>query len=198
MLTKQHGFTLLEMMLAIALFALVSAMAFFLMQGVIRNSEITQQRSISFSEIQRTLMLLEQDVTQAIIRPPIPGSNNPVPEFTYRQQSQDITLALLRGNWLNPGGYLPRSTLQRIVWRWHHARLERLSFTDADSMSEQPAQSDVQLEEVSYFQLRFWRNSHWETRWAGGYSLPQAIEVTLDVTGYGRFQRILMIREPES
>lgn len=193
----QRGFTLLEIMLAIALFALVSAMVFFLMQGVVRNGETTRLHASRFNDIQHTLLLLEQDVTQAIARYPAQQVQQTPAEFRWQTQPEARTLQLVRANWLNPGSWQPRASLQRVTWRWQQNRLERLSYREVDNLSEQTPQRDLQLAGVSAFQLRFWHNGHWEPRWYASFSLPEAIEVTLDVAGYGQLQRIFLITVAE-
>ncbi|MCK8390594.1 type II secretion system minor pseudopilin GspJ, partial [Erwinia amylovora] len=64
---KQHGFTLIEMMLALAIFSVLSLMCYQILQGVMRNGELTRQHVTRLEEMQRLFSLLDRDLSQAMI-----------------------------------------------------------------------------------------------------------------------------------
>ena len=57
------GFTLLEVLVAIAIFAVLSLAAYQVLQGVLRSSEISKEHSESLTELQRAMLIIEQDFT---------------------------------------------------------------------------------------------------------------------------------------
>ena len=65
----QHGFTLLEVLVAIAIFAFVGAMALTGYTQLQKQSEYQQQRFERVREVQRAVQTLTQDLTQIEPRP---------------------------------------------------------------------------------------------------------------------------------
>ena len=68
MLRNKKGFTLLEVLIAIAIFAILSLAAYEVLHGVLRSSEISKQHSESLTELQRAMMIIEQDFSQITYR----------------------------------------------------------------------------------------------------------------------------------
>ena len=82
----QRGFTLVEMLLAIALFAMLSLTALTVFRGVLKNDEITQRKSTQLTQLQRALAIVERDLTQAQARAPTGDKRWPAaPEFAVLQ-----------------------------------------------------------------------------------------------------------------
>lgn len=103
----QRGFTLVEMLLAIALFAMLSLTALTVFRGVLKNDEITQRKSTQLTQLQRALAIVERDLTQAQARAPTGDKRWPAaPEFAVLQTSGeeggDFQLLLIRNGWPNP------------------------------------------------------------------------------------------------
>ena len=61
---RQSGFTLLEMLVAIAIFASLSMGAYQVLQGVLTSDEVAKRKEVRLSELQLAFSLLERDVTQ--------------------------------------------------------------------------------------------------------------------------------------
>ncbi|HIE3970227.1 TPA: type II secretion system minor pseudopilin GspJ [Serratia marcescens] len=102
---SQCGFTLVEMLLAIALFAMLSLTALAVFRGVLKSDEITRRKSTQLTQLQRALAIVERDFTHAQARAPIGDKRLPaVPEFAVRQtvgEDADIQLLLIRNGWPN-------------------------------------------------------------------------------------------------
>lgn len=202
---KQQGFTLLEMMLAIALFSLLSMAGYQLLQAVLRNSELTQQHATRLAEIQRAFTLMESDISQARIRPvtPLPSSSGSQPsasppsggDFQPSRVGKNDSLTLVHDHWRNPAAYLPRSNLERVSWRFQQGKLERLSHHQPDSHQTQPKVS-LTLSNIDAFRLRFWSQGRWQARWNHSQILPEGIEVTLETSDFGQLQRVFFLTVP--
>lgn len=182
MIRQQRGFTLLEMMVALAIFSLVSLMGYQILQSVLRNSEMTRQHSEQLSKAARLFALLQLDLSQAMIPADVSTLAGDAP-FHASSDSADI-LRLTRRNWLNPD-QLPRSTLQRVAWRLSGDTLQRISLSD-DRVS-------AEFHTIRTIRLRFWANGRWHPRWTATGRLPDAVEVTLDLPPWHALQRVILL-----
>ncbi len=63
---KQRGFTLLEVLLAIALFAMLSLLTAQMLTTTIDSNEQTKKHQQRFSAIVRTVNLLDKDIRQRV------------------------------------------------------------------------------------------------------------------------------------
>ncbi|WP_440800313.1 type II secretion system minor pseudopilin GspJ [Serratia marcescens] len=193
----QRGFTLVEMLLAIALFAMLSLTALTVFRGVLKNDEITQRKSTQLTQLQRALAIVERDLTQAQARAPTGDKRWPAaPEFavlqTAGEEGGDFQLLLIRNGWPNPQARLPRATQERVAYRYRQGRLERLSYPNLSS-PQAAARSVLLLSEVTRFQLRFYRQGEWLTAWRAGGLLPQAVEIVIDTLALGEVRRIVTL-----
>lgn len=193
---SQRGFTLVEMLLAIALFAMLSLTALTVFKGVLRNGEITQRKSTQLTQLQRALAIVERDLTHAQARAPIGDQRLPgTPEFAVLQaasEDADFQMVLIRNGWSNPQTRLPRATLERVAYRHRQGRLERLSYPSLNSPPA-AARSVLLLPEVARFRLRFYQQGEWLAVWRAGGLLPQAVEITVETPALGEVRRIVAL-----
>lgn len=193
---SQHGFTLLEMLVAIAIFAGLSLGAYQVLQGVLASDEVAKRKEARLGELQIALGALERDLTQMLPRSGrIEGEANRVAIAASRfgQESDDWGIAFIRGGWLNPDGMLPRSGLQRVGWRLKGNKLERLSFRYPDPVIGTEAQVHPMLEGVGAFRLYFYDRGNWQESWSQREVLPQGIAVELELDDLGLIRRQFLI-----
>ncbi|PLV62584.1 type II secretion system minor pseudopilin GspJ [Erwinia sp. B116] len=181
----QQGFTLLEMMVALAIFSVVGLVGYQLLQGMLRNGEQLKEHSSRLNDEVRIIALLSRDLAQAAIPAhPAQVPAGDVPFFTSNHDEE--RLRLTRRNWLNPL-QTQRSSLQRVAWRFSAGTLTRVSLSDG--------QTGAQFSGISSLQLRFWAGGSWHTDWPATHSLPEAIEVTLTMQPWGEFKHIALLQE---
>lgn len=198
-LTK--GFTLLEVLVAIAIFAVLSLAAYQVLQGVLRSGEISKEHSNSLTELQRAMLIIEQDFTQIVART---SRDESVEEDELSVisageslfESEDQGIEFTRLGWANPLGLLPRSDLLRVRYRLKEGQLQRLYFLYPDLVSGQEPQEQVLLNDIEKLSFRFWNNG-WQSSWTSAKKLPKGIEINFTSKRYSEIRRAFLVAESE-
>ena len=123
------GFTLLEILVAMAIFTLIGLASTAVLSSVIDSDELSTERFGKLQTLQRAMLTLERDILQATARPiRVEGETNPVVLSGGGDlfQSETDGLGLVRSGWHNPQLMLPRSTLQAVAYRLQEGQLQRL------------------------------------------------------------------------
>src|SRR5690606_104259 len=107
---RQSGFTLLEVLVAVAVFAIVGALAMGGYNELTRQSDIVEENASRTRAVQRTVQRLVQDFSMLEPRP-VRASLGDSREGALRSIRGQTPLAeLTRSSWPNPAG-VQRSTL---------------------------------------------------------------------------------------
>lgn len=213
----QQGFTLVEMIIAIALSAIVATMAYQSFDAASRNAERTKELLDNVNKMDRAWQLIGQDMRNVLI--PMPNTNvkfEAVSLKTKGKNSFQVIMMFARRGWLNPLGRL-RSDLLQVNYRLAEGKLWRdyipernVPLTDIDF--ERQSLHQLLLDKVTDVQLRFLSlgsiksngksvlegtdyTNNWESTWPpvnGGApeGLPVAVEITIEIEGVGRSVRL--------
>jgi len=196
---RTRGFTLIELLVALAIFAVLSLLAYGGLASVLDGSELIGARSARLGALQRTVTRLVDDLNQAGTRPVRDAFGDPLPALAAGAGATPA-LELTRGGWPNPTGQ-PRSSLQRVGYDLVDRTLVRRVWPVLDRAPNSVPLEQRLLDGVTAIELRFRgdRQGRWESAWppadaAPGHSaLPLAVEVTLEVEGFGRITRLVVI-----
>ncbi|MGL4859761.1 MAG: type II secretion system minor pseudopilin GspJ [Enterobacteriaceae bacterium] len=195
-MNRKHiaGFTLLEVLLALLIFAGLSFSAYEVLHGALRNEEVMRTKSAQLSALQYTMELIEQDFTQIVSRPTTGrnGLSDLVSVSMEGGEGNDSVL-MIRANWFNPADLLPRSQLLRCGYRVRDGILQRITYPNIDQLGAETPPARSLLNHVTLFQMRFLYRGQWQRGWSYKGALPDAVEITLDVASVGRIQRIIML-----
>lgn len=115
---RARGFTLLEVMVAIAIFALLGAASYSVLTGVMQTDERLAARAAQLRAINRALWVMQQDVEQLLPRNvrDATGAMPALPNYLVVNAEAELPLQLTRGGRSNPLA-LPRSSQQRVAYR---------------------------------------------------------------------------------
>ncbi len=186
------GFTLLEILVAIAIFAMVGVASYSMLNNLQRSEEISREASKALKSLQLAWLTIERDISQIAARSVRVAGEAPSKEYVRAAdgllESDADGIAFTRLGWRNPQARLPRSTLQAVAYRLQQNRLERLHYIYPDSVVGQEPEITVLMEGVIDFSLRFYVNGSWSDNLQSG-QLPGAIEVTLETESNGIISR---------
>ncbi|MFC3608074.1 type II secretion system minor pseudopilin GspJ [Stutzerimonas tarimensis] len=203
---RQAGFTLLELLIAIALFALLGLGTYRMLDAVLRSDAATLEQEQALRELSRAVWAFERDILHASPRPVRDGYGEEQAAFVARPDRRpgDPLFEFTRGGWRNPTG-LVRSDYQRVGWRLSGDRLERLYWVVLDrDVGSQPRVQSV-LSGVRELQVRFQdEEAAWHEEWppfdnqrgdpeAASERMPRALQLSFEHPRYGRIERLLRL-----
>lgn len=198
---RNRGFTLIEILVAVAIFGVVSVLAYQAIGQTLMNAELLSARMERLRAVQQTMRLIGRDLVQAAPRPvrdPIDGP--PLPAMRTNVASAFV-LEVTRGGWPNPIG-LPRGTLQRVAWRVEDGDLIRLHWPVLDTTVGVDPIGTLVLDDVERIELRYrLPNGEWSEQWpplgvsgAGMLRMrPQIVEVVLTLPIEGEIRRFFEV-----
>jgi general secretion pathway protein J len=199
---RTRGFTLLEVLVAVVIFGIISLLAYGGYNQLIRQSEIVESSATRTRAIQSTVQRMAEDFEMLEPRPiREPLGETLEPALRAGGTRVDTLLDLTRSGWTNPAG-LSRSTLQRVTYRLMDNKLERAYWNALDRTLTTEPTSAVLLDRVRTASFRFMdQNQTWHDQWPPlGYSGPDAVrlrpiavEVTLELEDWGKLVRLLEV-----
>ena len=197
----QRGFTLIEILIAMAIFTLIGLASTGLLTTVIDSNDISEERFAKLQLLQRAVITIERDLQQAVPRAArVNGEKQDVVMAGGEvDNSDDDGVGFVRGGWHNPQLMLPRSTLQYVAYRLNEKRLERLYSNYVDNVIGYEPKVRVLLEDIESLKIEFLATSSNESldededlSWNESYkgtALPRAVAIEFVSKDFGKIRR---------
>lgn len=189
----EAGFTLVELMVSLLIFGMISAAGVALLSVSVRAQDAAGERLGELSRLRRASTLLAGDLGQAAPRLSRDQAGAAVPAFIGGSgQGDGLALAFVRRGWENIDAD-PRPSLQKVEYRLAGGRLERRGYPLVDGA--EPNAATAVLDGVRSLRLRYrhptgeWRD-RWDPQEPG--DLPLAVEMVADVEGAGVTRQLFL------
>lgn len=192
----QQGFTLLEVLIAMAIFAVISLASFTIFDTVFSGDEKSKAKSERLNELNRAFIVIERDFLQIARRTVRFNGEAPASGYLHMDDqgffSQTDALAFVRGGWSNPGLLLPRSDMQSVAYQLQDNTLNRLHFNFVDPVVGKEPKVRPLITEVEDLQFEYYLNGKWQKE-LKGKRLPLAIALIIQTTDFGEIRRQFLV-----
>jgi len=195
------GFTLIEIMVAVLILAIMSALAYGTYRQARIAAEHTMQAMRRTREIEFGMRMLVQDFAELAPRPVRdPSGQNREPCLSAVPGAASL-VDLTRDGWSNTAG-MQRSTLQRVSYQLVGTTLERSYFSVLDPTSNDQPVVQKLLTHVSGVQFNYLdANQNWVDQWPPAnlpmperlWTRPAAVEIIVTFKDWGRVRRLVEV-----
>lgn len=204
------GFTLIEVLIALAITAFVAAIAYTSLATAMVGVESTRATSQRTYEVNRAWMIISRDLRQFVSRP-VRDEFGEVEPALVGGPAARFALSFTRSGWHNPNDNL-RSNLQRVNYRVEEGALWRDSYPVLDRASDSTPREVKLLDDVEYLEFGFLRSlaevqtsnntivldtRDWSESWVADTSAPDielvpplALEIRLQLEDWGEMRRL--------
>ncbi|WP_184718005.1 type II secretion system minor pseudopilin GspJ [Caulobacter sp.] len=191
---KQNGFTLVEVLVALLIFALIGAAGVAVMGSTLTNQERVRAHVDRYTELQRARAILKADLSQAAARRT--RGEDGLPALTAFAGGSPWggggpILAFTRRGWENPDA-TARASLQYVEYVLVEGRLERRARPALDGARLGPPQ--VLLRDVRAIEPAFLSAGAWTPAWKGDpqSDIPAAVRLNMQLTDLGQIDQLFL------
>jgi general secretion pathway protein J len=215
---KTAGFTLLEVLIAISIFAVVGLGAYRMLDMVILSQTRVENHSEALRKIERAMQLISADFEQLVDRPVRDNYEDKLPAVIAPQDN--FLIEFTRQGWRNPL-QLPRSQLQRVAYELGSGndanssnhnngdnggngnQLLRHYWQVLDRAQDSKPRTQVLLQNIDDLQIRFLGpEGDWHSEWPATLAsdkktvgLPSAIAFEIHTSALGHIKRLFQLSE---
>lgn len=182
------GFTLVEVLIAITIFAIIATAGSGLLTMSISAKQATETAQAKVNQLRVTRSLIKSDMAQTILqrsRDPFGGQKKSAFEGGRAAKHTDgLLLSFARTGHTNPNGLIARSTNQHVRYIVRDNQLIRQASQRLNPGPDTSTFERILLDDIQSAAIRFYDGNNWQDSWvATGYpgsKLPRAI--ALDIT----------------
>ncbi len=190
----QRGFTLLEILIALFIFTIVSMIIVTALHTILTTQSVVEKNTARFNQLHLALIILSRDMEQVINRPIINASGTHEAALSGTHDEIRFTHAGLP----NPFGDLTRSTLQRVHYFSSEHKMRRETWPALDITHDTPAFQRDLLENIEELHFEYLdKNGKFHSNWPAPGStqnaLPRAVRVYIVLKNLGKVSQLYVM-----
>lgn len=204
---RHQGYTLLELMVVLAIFSIIALASWQVLQRVVATKSALDVRSAQLRQLQKGLWLLSRDL-HAVINRPV-RDNTGATEPAFSSLVPGYSLLLTRNGWANPL-HQPRSQLQRVGYglvpddngarqlvRYYWPVLDRATNTEprAQVVIDNLESLDMQFIDARGGVHFYWPPAADEQGTLTLPPIPAGVKVRLHLSAWGDIERVYSVRD---
>ncbi len=194
----QSGFTLIEILISLAIFAIIGVICAYALRNLINMHDNISNINKRIANLNIALVIMQRDMQQIVDRPIRDSSGHLVQSIILGGSSLEFT----NSSNIDPLGTAMHSDLQRIRYQLSGDGLTREIWPvlDQPSTPVQPLQQPI-LGGVSKLQFQLVdENNQPQSVWpppgaqsasVAGMQMPKAIVVTMTIKGFGELKKVI-------
>lgn len=190
---RSNGFSLTEVLVALAILGIVGLLAMELFNSVQKNMQSNERHMNRLREIQLAVRQIEDDIQHLVYRERRNEYGDKVALLRGKSAASNSFLEFTRTNWRNPAK-LARSNLQHLVYQFDDEMLFRNHWLYVDNALEGQELKRPILQGVEELQFEFLKDDDWQKSWETEQDnlmdMPEAIKVTFKLKDYGEIYRV--------
>jgi general secretion pathway protein J len=199
-----HGFTLLELLIAITIFAILATFVYSGLKVILDTEHQTSLYGKRIAKLQLGLNLMQRDIAQIVPRPIRDQYGDQQPALKSDDTS-DMLLEFTRDGFANPM-HAPRSNLQRVGYLYEENTLYRLTWRSLDRPLESEPHRQKLIDNITSLELVFYdkaleKYQEWPPSTTGADEvdprvLPVSIAFSMELEDWGTINRLFRARQP--
>lgn len=194
-----RGFTLIEVLIAMAIFAILSVLSYSGLQSVIDSKTQTEAQLERLQALQTSLMTISADMQFLVNRQSINALGSDL--HSLSTENSDYLIEITRNSWRNPSASQARSTLQRVAYHLDEDKLIRTYWRYIDRADDEAKVDRTLIQNIESLEFRFMdEDNEWQSSWptpgmltGGTITLPKAVEIKLNMGDWGEIIRLVKV-----
>lgn len=185
------GFTLIEVMIALMIFAVISVLAAAGLKTLLRTHEAIRAESNQLEELQIASVMIERNLSQSIDRSILDEQNST--QFSFL--GAPTYLEFTHGGLINPDGALLRSTLQRTAYLLKQGNLVQRNWPVLDRTAKTVPTDRILIKNLTNLQFQYMdaKNKYFDTWPQQTQAFPRAVVMTIALRNWGTMKRVFII-----
>ena len=190
--SSRCGFSLIELLVALAVFSVMAALAYGGLNSIARTRGELARQEDAFRDLMRAVGMFDRDLREAVPRPVLGNVGQAVPALIGTAAGVEFT----RVGFANPQAE-PRANLERVVYELDDNALKRGRYAVLDRAAATMPELTALRADVTDLRLRYLdRSGRWSDTWPLPQApdpnlLPRAVQWRITTRDYGEIERIV-------
>lgn len=195
-----RGFTLLEVLVALAVFALIASITSSAMYHAFNTRTRVTSQADRLLTLQLAIAIMNRDTEQLVDRGVMSHEMHRLASFIGQTHYLEFT----RNGEANPGGIARSSTLKRVAYLCQNSQLIRRSWEALDTPQRQQYHDNVLLNHIKDCQFAYLAQSQMQPDWrqennnepdqnTKAQTQPSAIQLNLTLDDWGKMSLLFII-----